>query len=206
MTTIWTKHDWVQLVRSSIWSLKDVFLVKLFNWNSHSLEVLSCWSTRLTISREWKLFSFYKMEVNYYHGYHLYHNLQFKVIIKNGKTPNIIVTWRLNGSFLSVVSHSSETLSHCWFNVGPPSTTLAQRWTNNGSMGRVCVSLTCQHKTNTTLSSKPKNIPVQHNWHYSLSNNGKIFSKHSDIGPTLLQQLWRNIICCIACSYLCCIN
>ena len=31
-----------------------------------------------------------------------------------------------------------ETLSHCWFNVGPPSTTLAQHWTNNGSKSRVC--------------------------------------------------------------------
>ena len=31
-----------------------------------------------------------------------------------------------------------ETLSHCWFNVGPPSTTLAQHWTNNDSMSRVC--------------------------------------------------------------------
>ena len=30
-----------------------------------------------------------------------------------------------------------ETLSHCWFNVGPPSTTLAQHWTNNGLMSRV---------------------------------------------------------------------
>ena len=29
-------------------------------------------------------------------------------------------------------------LSHCWFNVGSPSTTLAQHWTSNGSMSRVC--------------------------------------------------------------------
>ena len=27
-----------------------------------------------------------------------------------------------------------ETLNHCWFNVGPPSTTLAPHWINNGSM------------------------------------------------------------------------
>ena len=25
-----------------------------------------------------------------------------------------------------------ESLTHCWFNVGPPTTTLAQHWTNNG--------------------------------------------------------------------------
>ena len=31
-----------------------------------------------------------------------------------------------------------ERLSHCWFNVGPPSTTLAQHWTSNGSISLVC--------------------------------------------------------------------
>ena len=30
-----------------------------------------------------------------------------------------------------------EILSHCWINVGPPCTTLAQHRTNNGSMSRV---------------------------------------------------------------------
>ena len=32
-----------------------------------------------------------------------------------------------------------DTLSHCWFNVGKPSSTLAQHWTNDGSMCRVCL-------------------------------------------------------------------
>ena len=31
------------------------------------------------------------------------------------------------------------TLVHCWFNVGPSSSTLAQHWTNNGPAYRVCL-------------------------------------------------------------------
>ena len=31
-----------------------------------------------------------------------------------------------------------KTFNQCWFNVGPPSTTTAQHWTNIGSMSRVC--------------------------------------------------------------------
>ena len=34
--------------------------------------------------------------------------------------------------------NKQETFSHCWVNVGPPSTTLAQHWTNHGSMSSVC--------------------------------------------------------------------
>ena len=34
-----------------------------------------------------------------------------------------------------------ETVTQCWFNVGPPSTTSGQHWTNIGSMYRLCVNL-----------------------------------------------------------------
>ena len=32
-----------------------------------------------------------------------------------------------------------ETLSQCWFIVGPASTTMAQHWPNTGSMSRACL-------------------------------------------------------------------
>ena len=50
--------------------------------------------------------------------------------------PTLNQQW-LNASCLQHPS-KHEALSHCWFNVGPPSTTLAQHWTNFGSMPRVC--------------------------------------------------------------------
>ena len=36
------------------------------------------------------------------------------------------------------VPSKHETLNQCWFNVGPPSTTSAQHWTNIGLMSHVC--------------------------------------------------------------------
>ena len=37
----------------------------------------------------------------------------------------------------TTVSSKRDTLSHCWINVGPSPTTLAQHWSNNGSMTHV---------------------------------------------------------------------
>ena len=46
------------------------------------------------------------------------------------KSPSVVY-WRseMNGK-----RRKHATSSRCWINVGPPSTTLAQHWTNNGSM------------------------------------------------------------------------
>ena len=46
----------------------------------------------------------------------------------------MLLLWRKNNSHLS----KHETSTQCWTNIGPPSTTLAQHWSNIGSMSRAC--------------------------------------------------------------------
>ena len=49
----------------------------------------------------------------------------------------------LISKYISKESHTNklEVLNQCWFNVGPPSMTLVQHWTNIGSMYLVCLVL-----------------------------------------------------------------
>ena len=70
--------------------------------------------------------------------------------------PAVSVT----GSSLWSCPSKHETLTQCWFSVGPPSSTSAQHWTNKRSTSRVCWD-------SSTLLPAPLLNPTA--WHYSLA-------------------------------------
>ena len=67
-------------------------------------------------------------------------------------TYTLSVIWGLNDGDGRRCHHNKhETLTQCWFNVGPASQTAVQQWSNIGSMSRVCCNTAqcrpSKHKT-----------------------------------------------------------
>ena len=86
-------------------------------------------------------------------------------MISNWENPLVSVLYIKIFSFVRVKQTRSdymyqhETLSQCWFNVGPSSTTLAQHWTSIGSMSRVFWVCMCHYATVRIMVTNCRNYP-----------------------------------------------
>ena len=59
------------------------------------------------------------------------------MLISNRNPASHMLPSRYHG-YVEDITANPVTLSLCWFNVEPPSATMAQHWTNIGSVSRVC--------------------------------------------------------------------
>ena len=76
-----------------------------------------------------------------------------------------------------------ETLNHRWFNVGPSSTTLAQHWTNNGTMSRVCWDVAPQWGLWSFSTG------FYHQLCFVISHSQRVFLSHDVYAPTAMLAL-----------------
>ena len=75
-----------------------------------------------------------------------------------------------------------ETLTQCWFNVGPPSMTTAQHWISIGSMPRVCwdvcLFVSCLHMSLSLFKTATQTVPALSRLYSSLWDEGSASIQH----------------------------
>ena len=89
----------------------------------------------------------------------------------------------------SLYPSKHETLTQCWFNVGPPSARLSQHWTNIGSMYRVC--WVCAQKW-----PKARFISLLEHYlwfSYSLTFSLLVWVAHSSVEGGLTARHWESV-------------